>query len=230
MTLSTKKSIETIVARVADGNTVHSEQLFYQYRRLRADIFIGNGFLPESSRDDDGGEKLDDDDPRSTHFLCHDGRGQPIGSMRLIHRGQRPLPAETMLGIDDPSPHDYEASRFMAYHADKKVQREAAAKLLGIGLGWQALNGCYIYAVCEDSVLGHFDSLGLVFDSLSEPKELDKYGKTKNRAVRFLVGDSMEKIDHLNRTKSGFEFAIIKGAYDSIAKARLKDRGIYVPA
>jgi N-acyl-L-homoserine lactone synthetase len=172
-----------------------NHELFAQARQLRADVYIDEkGFLSEESRQEDGGES-DKDDDRSVQFAVTEtfhGEDEPIsqviGTSRLVVKREKDdiLPAEILFQDIPVAPvGSVEASRYIARHADKSIQRLASVALI-MGMVNEATTreAGYIYAVVERPLKINFNWLGIPLHELTELRFLEEYN-TENMAIKF---------------------------------------------
>lgn len=158
--------------------------------RLRADVYItSRQYLTESARHDDGGE-YDADDHRAVHIAVvgSESRFEPtiLGCIRLIEKRDNPapLPVERHFDLGEALPADsIEVSRFIAEHADKRIQSQVSTRLIAAFLAYAGLRGLKPYAILERGLQRHLrNNMALHMDEIAPPKFVAEYN-TVNLAV-----------------------------------------------
>lgn len=169
---------------------------------LRANVYINEfGYLQPEARQEDGTES-DDDDPLSVRFAALERyRGnlaRTVGVIRLIIKDkERPLPVERFFpeAFSLPLPTgSAEASRFVARHETKAVQRDIATGLIRALISRAYDEGSDFYAIVEEPLFVHLRRIGLPCTQIAEPKEIPEYGNTVNTGLLFKPAEVMRVI------------------------------------
>jgi N-acyl-L-homoserine lactone synthetase len=160
-----------------------TNELFYRYGQLRANVYIDQtGMLPESDRREDGTE-WDYDDDRSLHFMVMENKvasASVFACMRLIVRDESPLPIETYFPEafeNAPAPvGSDEVSRLIAVHPDFRPNMDATDMLLaGANAHINNNNLGPTYAVVEPKTETYLRKKRVVFERIAEPKFVPEY-------------------------------------------------------
>lgn len=209
---------------VATPNMVESythNRLFTAARQLRYEVYSNKGYLGEESRDPDGGES-DLDDPRSIHFIVlgsqqdDASKERVLGTARLIIKtDDSPLPVEKYFGVEAPE-RSVEASRFISQHEDSKTQHLIAmAEIKAMVDQALKLESPFVYAVVEKKLMQYFKIEGIPFETLPESNGgviLEKYGNTKNFAIRFKPEEVAQGV-MARRRKNVSEFDAVRSMF-----------------
>jgi N-acyl-L-homoserine lactone synthetase len=140
-----------------------------ELQRLRAEIYLAEGFLTE--QDMTHGLDIDEDDSRSVHLAVHQGVDGPVvGTTRLIFREGRPLPIERRVGVFVDSVNPFELSRFAVESAHRSANVSIAL--------WKAMYDIAIsegvddaFAIVERPLLTLIKRFGFPFEEVGEPFE-----------------------------------------------------------
>lgn len=184
------------MGRVAVPGQVLMAEEFKGHAIFRGNVYIDElAWLPESSRDEEGKE-LDRYDANSIHFtaLANTGAGdnpRVVGVSRLIVKPEngQPLPIESYFpeAFENELPAgSIEASRFIARHANPRVQRAIAlASIRSVILEAVEIDTAGVYATVEKPLKVYFERLGMPLSVLSAERMLSDYGDTNNMAIMF---------------------------------------------
>lgn len=164
-------------------------------RQLRFQKYNTLGWLPNSAREADGGER-DQDDSRSAQFAVvsneKDGVVRVIATSRLILKDVepvRPLPVEVHFpeAFTDRqiTLRDTEASRMISDSKDRKERALATFACHRAMVGWGVANGYNrANAIAEEWLLDRFDVTNLPYEQLADYRPIDEYGGTRNTAIQ----------------------------------------------
>lgn len=183
-----ERSDQFAIARIADGAEPHqgSEAIYEAYLRLRANVYIDQtGMLESSARREDGTE-MDADDERSVHFAVVENRisrAAAIACMRLVQKTERHSSALAIEEFfpevfnDNPAPvGSMEVSRFIVRHDEHEPRHLARTNLLMSALAHtRDQNLSPTYAVVEQEFEEHLTRIGVPVERIAEPKWVPEY-------------------------------------------------------
>ena len=179
------------VGVLAVEDNILMPEAFTAARRLRFNTYHSLGWLPDSARDEDGGEH-DKDDSRSIQIgviknIADENRAEMISTSRLIIRNGESLPVEKYFPEDYekgmPVP-DTEISRLISSSKDRRERALAILAcyraMLGVGIaaGHQTTS-----AVIEDWLVRRIDSVGISYERSANYKKISDYGNTQNTQI-----------------------------------------------
>jgi N-acyl-L-homoserine lactone synthetase len=213
----------------APGGIVLDQNAWDAARRLRAKVYIDEeGFLPESSRKEDGGED-DQDDLRSVQFGVYQNVGSGheaklAGTSRLILKRDESdlLPVEAMypdVFAEKPAEvNGSETSRVVARHADKVLTRKAISLSLIRAMAAYSVSEAQrpVYATIDPPIKAMYDRMNFPYELLSDLRYLEEY-KSKNWAARIEPQDVIDMVNPANHS-NGLIQAFFAGVH--------KDRGL----
>lgn len=157
------------------------------YSQLRANVYIDQtGMLDSSYRREDGGED-DVDDGRSIHFVGLEDRGNGTAAvtaaMRLIYKSfehSEALPIEELFakeleGTSAPSG-SFEVSRYISKNENRRHAILSKLAIIGSGLA-HAVEHQWgpCFAVVEPPIESDLDRLGVPVVRIAEPRYIPEY-------------------------------------------------------
>jgi len=204
------------VTNLGYGTGTPEEQIFKGMLQLRSNVYIDQtGFLDEDARLEDGTER-DVDDERSQHFAVIENRVggiAVIACMRLINRGEIPLPIEELIPgafeTDVAENKSVEVSRFIVLHNEKRERALARTFLLATALSHIRNNDLGpAYAIVESELDAHLTGISVPTQRISEPVWVEEYNTT-NFGIRIDTDEMIRRFgdDLLN------DFSLQEGEY-----------------
>lgn len=188
------------IGRVAVPHSVRLPDEYTVQRQLRANVYIDEcSFLPENSRQPDGGETDQHDEHATQYVVLENGDSgvRAVGALRMIEKTDYLLPAEEFFEdvINEPLPAGtLEASRFIARHEDRTAQAMIAMGIVRAAMVQAFQQESPIYAVVEEPLARHFSKMGLPYKVLSSGKIIAEYNNTSNKLLKFQPADVFETV------------------------------------
>lgn len=179
------------VGMLAEGGRTKYDEAMRAYYKLRANVYVHQTQMLDFDHVDINGGERDEDDGRSIHMGIIENMGDEqrmVGSMRLIVKGDQPLPIELYFPEvfdGNPAPSSScEVSRFIARHEDHGTQDSFRAPLF-----MQALaeiichNMGPTYGIIEPYLRRLLKAKRVKFQDLGEPVFLPAYNEINQPVV-----------------------------------------------
>ncbi len=198
------------VGIVANGNDIvdrHSS-IFEGAAALRAQVYVGKGYITEDMLDANGLE-LNADDGRSVHFatverIATGGLARVVACMRLIVKeaSDQALPVEELfpeLFVGNPAVvGSTEVSRLISRHEDPMLQSLVKWPMFRAGLEHVQRNNLGpAYGVVPAILATSLTSQQVPIDILGEPRYLERINATK-QPIRVNLGELGTVVSQLN--------------------------------
>jgi N-acyl-L-homoserine lactone synthetase len=191
------------VGKVATGNVIDMPAEYIGHHQLRANVFIDQEhFLPETSRNGDGGE-YDEYDDRAVQFaILENINSHPgvVGTVRLIEKRteDEKLPAELLFPeVFDEHPAEtgaVEVSRLIARHPVPASQELISlAAIRTSDFYCVDKNVPNTYSVVEQHLYRRLRMMGIPCHPMTEEKVLPDFGNTKNMVIRINPQEMLDK-------------------------------------
>ncbi len=182
-------------------------------RQLRFERYNDLGWLPDSSRDLDGGEHDQFDEDAVQFGVIKNSLMGPrmIATSRLIRKTTKNpiLPVEAdypEVFTDNPAGlNDVEVSRLISASSDKRERHAASLAIQRAMIGWCSNNGVdKTHAMVEPYLAKIFDQTGVPYEKRSDFKPIPEYANTENAVVTI---DPMRMAQTLRAHRIGMPIA-----------------------